>query len=364
MTTVGTDIFQIIFTAGYGAITQYAIYGFIFYTLAMGMLLGSLIGIQIGAMATKVVPGITIRGFYAMAILSGFVNRVFALPSKLSDVGVLPLSKEAGAVLESIGVYAFFIVITIFSVWVIGAFLKSIPDPARKGGAPMIARKKEFALGAALLVSFFVILFIFFSPVFNGQNGLDYLDSLYNSISKGSVYYIPKMKDEAKTTNGKAVEVSLRMADPAQAQQSSDLVHEDRRHGERDRHHPQGLRRPREDPRERPVRRRRHVPNDGKKVGDRYGYNERQALYNWWQALKGVERDLLNQRKFEEAKTIANISKKALETSYNYYGIQAVKIMDRLGLVIFSLVFYVVYTMWYGFGILFMFEGWGLKIEH
>jgi len=87
MTTVGTDIFQIVFTAGYAAISQYAIYGFIFYTLAMGMLLGSLIGIQIGAMVTKVVPGITIRGFYAMAVLAGFVNRIFALPAKLGGNG-------------------------------------------------------------------------------------------------------------------------------------------------------------------------------------------------------------------------------------------------------------------------------------
>ena len=63
LTTVGTDIFQIIFTAGYAAISQYAIYGFIFYTLAMGMLLGSLLGIQVGALVTKVVKGITIRGF-------------------------------------------------------------------------------------------------------------------------------------------------------------------------------------------------------------------------------------------------------------------------------------------------------------
>jgi len=133
MTTVGTDIFQIIFTAGWAAISQYAIYGFIFYTLAMGMLLGSLLGIQIGAMATKVVPGITIRGFYAMAVLAGFVNRIFALPSKLSDVGFIPLSKEAGSFLESIGIYAFFIVITIFSVWVIGTFLKNIPVLLGKG---------------------------------------------------------------------------------------------------------------------------------------------------------------------------------------------------------------------------------------
>jgi uncharacterized membrane protein YfcA len=126
MTTVGTDIFQIVFTAGYAAITQYAIYGFIFYTLAMGMLLGSLLGIQIGAMVTKVVKGITIRGFYAMSVLAGFVNRIFALPAKLGEMGVLPISKQFGAMLNTIGIVAFFIVIGGFSVWVIGTFLTNI----------------------------------------------------------------------------------------------------------------------------------------------------------------------------------------------------------------------------------------------
>jgi len=92
----------------------------------MGMLLGSLVGIQIGAMVTKVVPGITIRGFYAMAVLAGFVNRIFALPEKLREMEVLAISKEMGAVLETIGVWAFFIVIGGFSVWVIGTFLKNI----------------------------------------------------------------------------------------------------------------------------------------------------------------------------------------------------------------------------------------------
>jgi len=126
MTTVGTDIFQIVFTAGYAAISQYAIYGFIFYTLAMGMLLGSLLGIQIGAMTTKVVKGITIRGFYAMAVLAGFVNRIFALPGKLGEMEVLPISKQTGAILDSIGIWAFFIVIGGFGVWVIGTFLANI----------------------------------------------------------------------------------------------------------------------------------------------------------------------------------------------------------------------------------------------
>ncbi len=126
MTTVGTDIFQIIFTAGYGAISQYAIFGFIFYTLAMGMLLGSLFGIQIGAMVTKVVKGITIRGFYAMAVLAGFVNRIFALPAKLGSMEVIPISKQTGAVFENIGIVAFFLVVGIFGVWVIATFLKNI----------------------------------------------------------------------------------------------------------------------------------------------------------------------------------------------------------------------------------------------
>ncbi len=126
MTTVGTDIFQIVFTAGYAAISQYAIFGFIFYTLAMGMLLGSLVGIQIGAMVTKVVKGITIRGFYAMAVLAGFVNRAFALPAKLGAMGVIDISKDTGAILDTIGVWIFFIVIAGFAIWVIGTFLMNI----------------------------------------------------------------------------------------------------------------------------------------------------------------------------------------------------------------------------------------------
>jgi hypothetical protein len=104
--------------------------------------------------------------------------------------------------------------------------------------------------------------------------------------------------------------------------------------------------------------------NNGKVVADKYGYPERQVLFNWWQALKGADNNLLAQKKFKEAKTVANIGKRAVETCYNYYQIEPQNIMDKLGMVIFSLLFYVVYTMWYGFAILFMFEGWGMKIEH
>jgi len=126
MTTVGTDIFQIIFTAGYASLSQYAIYGFIFYTLAMGMLIGSLFGIQIGSLVTKVVPGITIRGFYAMAVLSGFINRVFALPAKFRDMELISWSEQTVYILEQVGIYGFFIAIGIFCFWVFKAFFTNL----------------------------------------------------------------------------------------------------------------------------------------------------------------------------------------------------------------------------------------------
>ena len=126
MTTVGTDIFQIVFTAGYGSLSQYAIYGFVFYTLAMGMLLGSLIGVQIGSLVTKVVPGIMIRGFFAVAVTAGFVNRFAALPEKLQSLGYIKITKEAAALINTVGNSLFFLAIGIFAIWVFYSFFSNI----------------------------------------------------------------------------------------------------------------------------------------------------------------------------------------------------------------------------------------------
>ncbi|MFA7383805.1 MAG: sulfite exporter TauE/SafE family protein [Desulfurivibrionaceae bacterium] len=134
-TTVGTDIFQIIFTAGYAGLSQYAVYGFIFYTLAMGMLLGSLVGIQIGSLITKVVSGVTICGLYAIATSAGFVNRAFALPSKLASMEVISMSKETGKLLETVGTYVFFLVLGSFAIWVFYIFFTNIKTLKGEGDA-------------------------------------------------------------------------------------------------------------------------------------------------------------------------------------------------------------------------------------
>jgi len=128
MTTVGTDILQIIFTAGLAAVGQYAIYGYVFYTLAMGMLIGSLLGIQVGALTTKVVKGIHIRGFYAVSILAGFINRAATLPKKFTELEVLDLSKSLVNNIEFVGNIIFWVVVAAFGVWVFGKFFVNLGE--------------------------------------------------------------------------------------------------------------------------------------------------------------------------------------------------------------------------------------------
>nr|MBC8360574.1 sulfite exporter TauE/SafE family protein [Candidatus Desulfatibia profunda] len=125
-TTVGTDVLQIVFTTGYAAIAQYAIYGFIFVSLAMGLLLGSLIGVQLGALTTKVVKGMHIRAFYGLVMLAGFVNRLFALPSKFSDLGTIHISKSLAGGLKLAGVLALYGIVAYFALWVFYHFIANI----------------------------------------------------------------------------------------------------------------------------------------------------------------------------------------------------------------------------------------------
>lgn len=228
----------------------------------------------------------------------------------------------------------------------------------------MIAKKKTFTLGLVMLVAFFAVLFIFFSPVFKGRDGLDYLDDLYNSISKGSAYYIPASKAEANKFSGNSIEVNLELKTEERAKQTAILFTQSGSTAEAS-----GaklkvigdlgkiLNNCLEDSDKMYV-------NDGKSVSTKYGYNEKSVLFNWWNALSEMDKDLAKQKKFREAKVVYLVKSKAVETSYNYYKVEPQRIGKRMGIVIFSLVFYVIYTIWYGFAIMFLFEGWGMKLEH
>ncbi len=228
----------------------------------------------------------------------------------------------------------------------------------------MIANKKKFYTGLGLMVAFAVVLVIVFSPVFNGQNGLEYLDALYNSISKGSAYYIPKLREEVQPLVGNTVNLTLTLQSEKQANQTSVLFQKSgaminvagsilKVSGDLGKILENCL-----DDAD------AMYANDSQKVTDKYGYNEKQVLFNWWSAAKEIDKELKKQKKFKEANSVITVQKKAVETSYNYYKTDFQRISDRYGIVIFSLIFYVVYTVWYGFAFMYMFEGWGMQLGH
>lgn len=228
----------------------------------------------------------------------------------------------------------------------------------------MIAHKRRFYLGLSMMVIFAIVLTIFFTPVFHGKNGLQYLDNLYNSISKGSAYYIPKVKEETKAFSGKKVDVTLSMKNEEQARQAALLFLAS--------HAGVGVEKTQVTVKGDLAEIITNCLNDadamyknqGEMVSTKYGYEEKQVLYNWWVSLKEMDKDFKRQKMFKEADFTLHVNKKAVEMAYNYYKIDAQKISERMGIVIFSLIFYVIYTVWYGFAFMFMFEAWGLRLEH
>jgi hypothetical protein len=71
----------------------------------------------------------------------------------------------------------------------------------------------------------------------------------------------------------------------------------------------------------------------------------------------------MEQKQFTQAKIMNEVITKAVEVGYNFYGISAQNIKEKAGIVTFALVFYVIYTMWWGYAIYFLFEGLGLEMK-
>jgi len=57
----------------------------------------------------------------------------------------------------------------------------------------LVRNKKMFSIGVVFAISFFTVLALIFSPVFDGKNGLVFSDDMFNKLSKGSSYFIPKV---------------------------------------------------------------------------------------------------------------------------------------------------------------------------
>ena len=227
----------------------------------------------------------------------------------------------------------------------------------------MVEHKKEFTIGLILAISFFTVLFIIYSPVFPGKkNGLEYADMLFNRIAKGSTYYIPDIMEKNEKFVGKGIDVSITVKGAEEAEKVSrlylkagaDVTVEGNKikiAGDLGTILKSAL-----------ADSDAMFKNKGNEVSERYGYDEKEATYYWWLSLKAIDKALKKQKKFAEASFISDVVKKAVEPGYNFYGIEGESAREHAGILTFSLVFYVIYTLWWGYAIYFLFEGFGLRM--
>jgi len=229
----------------------------------------------------------------------------------------------------------------------------------------MSMQSKLKVRGIFMVVSFFALLGIIFSPVFPGKmNGLDYMDNLFNMISKGSSYFIPQSLVESEKFADKPLETKIKLANEKEAAEIAKLfaasgAQVDVAGVELNIKGNVGqiMKTALEDA-------DMLFNNNGKPLVDKYGYDEKRVIFNWWTACSKISKYLTAEKRFDGAKLFENIKKKALEPAFNYYGVNIENWKANIVLVLASLAFYVIYTLWYGFGLMFVFEGLGYKIGH
>lgn len=228
----------------------------------------------------------------------------------------------------------------------------------------LVRDKRHFTTGLMMALAFFGLFGLIMSPIFgNGMNGLEFSDDMFNKLSKGSAYFIPKIAKQNETYVGKQIEAKIKYDKPEDAKKAGDLIAVAGAKSELN----GGELKVSGD-----VGKLLAVvirdgdlmyKNDGAKLKETYGYDEKQAMKNWWTLLGKIDKALQLSKDFENAKMISEVNKKVVEPAYNFYGIQAQKVTDRIGMMIALLAFYVIYTMWWGYALFHLFEGLGLTVH-
>ncbi|SNS16960.1 hypothetical protein SAMN04488503_3032 [Humidesulfovibrio mexicanus] len=258
----------------------------------------------------------------------------------------------------------------------------------------LIANKSTFNKGALLFVSFACVFGSLFLPIWDGHNGLNAADNMFNRLSKGSSYFIPDVQKQALTLAGKNVTVTAKIKDASLAPiavknltqagataelkdgaltYSGDLgkiltaaladaddMFKNTQDGVLQR---SGL----SESEIAAIAEERNKDaaaasaEDKKKAGEILA--AKAITKAWWAVLDASIKELQKQKLIEEAKIVGNVNKRGLEPGYNFFGIAGEKVLDNVLPLVGLLVFYVVYTMWYGFAIFDLFAGMGLGMS-
>ncbi|MCO5387228.1 hypothetical protein [Desulfosporosinus sp.] len=227
----------------------------------------------------------------------------------------------------------------------------------------VVRNKKTFSIGIGLLLSFVLVYVGMMSPNFgNGRNGLEYADDMFNSLSKGSAYFIDEAQQVADSQKGKNLNLTIKASSPEDAEKWGKLytkagaavtVKETSVTIDGDYGKILGAAVADSD---------FMYHNDSKSVESKYGYDGREATYNWNSSLKKIEATLKAKSQFQEVFQVTKVQQKAVEPAYNYYGVEIKKVSENKASLVFLLTFYLIYTMWYGFGLFYLFDGLGIVV--
>jgi hypothetical protein len=228
--------------------------------------------------------------------------------------------------------------------------------------------KSATMIGMVMAISFLVVLFLMFSPLFPGPagkqvNGLDWADDLFNKLSKGSSYFIPKIKETNQKYIGRAFTATVSVQKPEEGDKINKLF---TLAGCRVEVQGTTLKIEGDLGKTMEVILRDSdamFQNQGQQLVTAYGFPEKEVMKAWWTALSGMDKYFKKNLKIEESKLVSEVMKKAIEPSYNFYKVESQRVADRAGIMTFLLVFYVFYTMWWGYAIFYLFEGVGLTMK-
>ncbi len=226
----------------------------------------------------------------------------------------------------------------------------------------LVRQKGLFVKGLVMAVAFLVILVIMFSPIFDGQNAMVAADKLFNSIAKGSTNYFPGLVKKNAEYANKTFDVSLKLKDQDMAKKSAKILAAAgaKAAGEATEIKVNGnlgavISAALKDS-------EAMFNNRDAELSAKYGMPGQEALYVWWNALKEIDKDLTRQKQFKEAAFVADTVKKGVEVAYNFAKIVPESAASRMGILSFALIFYVVYTLWWGLAVMYLFEGIGLQM--
>ena len=228
----------------------------------------------------------------------------------------------------------------------------------------LVRHKKTMSMGALLALSFIGVLVLIFSPVFGeGRNGLEYSDALFNKLAKGSSYFIPELTTSLKEVQGKDIGgtmIKMENADAASKAakiltvanmnvvvKGSDLTINGDLATE--------LGNVLDDS-------SAMYYNKGGEISQKYGMDEKEVMSLWWGVLKRTAKEFQKTNRVEQSDVILEVMKKGIEPAFNFYNIEPQKVSDKALTVIGLLLFYILYTMWWGYAIFYLFDGLGLSM--